>query len=95
MKRVRYERVDFALSAVRDVRGSAHLPVDAAAPCPARLTRVAGTASVVTEDPKLDAAALAAIGHIVHERCPVANMFEASGCALDIEWRLARDASET
>ena len=29
------------------------------------------------------------IGRIVHERCPVANMVVASGCALDIEWRRA------
>ena len=29
-----------------------------------------------------------ALGEIVEQRCPVATMFSASGCKLDIEWRL-------
>jgi hypothetical protein len=28
------------------------------------------------------------LGRIVEERCPVAAMFVASGCEMDIEWKL-------
>lgn len=81
--------VAFELDAVRDTRGSAHVPVDAPAPAPSRLSRITGVARVTTDDPGLDVETLERLGRIVHARCPVANMMDASGCALEIDWRLA------
>lgn len=86
---VRVGSIDFEIRASRDVRGSAHVPVGEAAPAPSRLQRIEGVATVATDDPALDAATLAELGRVVHERCPVANMVAASGCDLAVAWRLA------
>ena len=48
---------------------------------PARVTPVAG-ASLRSDDVRK-------LGRLVEERCPVAAMMRASGCALRIEWTLA------
>ena len=85
---VTIDRVDFEVEAVRDVRGAAHVPVDAEAPAPARLQRIVGEARVTSADPAVDDAVVARLAAIVHARCPVADMIAASGCALDVAWRL-------
>ena len=87
MLRTKIRSIDFELEASRDPQGAAHLPVDAPAPAVSRLTRIWGVANVTIDD--ADDATIEKIGRIVHERCPVANMVVASGCALDIEWRRA------
>ena len=86
MLRTKIRSIDFELEASRDPQGAAHLPVDAPAPAVSRLTRIWGVAHVETD---ADDELIDKIGRIVHERCPVANMVVASGCALDIEWRQA------
>ena len=87
--RVKIDSIDFALDAVRDVRGSAHIPVEEPAPAPNRLQEITGVARVTTDDPNVDEELLVRLGNVVHERCPIANMVSASGCALHVEWRLA------
>ncbi len=86
MLRTKIRSIDFELEASRDPQGAAHLPVDAPAPAVSRLTRIWGVAHVEIDG---DDELIEKIGRIVHERCPVANMVVASGCALDIEWRRA------
>ena len=86
MLRTKIHSIEFELEASRDPQGAAHLPVDAPAPAVSRLTRIWGVAHVSID---ADDATIEKIGRIVHERCPVANMVVASGCALDIEWRRA------
>ena len=86
MLRTKIRSIDFELEASRDPQGAAHLPVDATAPAVSRLARIWGVAHVEIDG---DDELIERIGRIVHERCPVANMVVASGCALDIEWRRA------
>merc|ERR1712129_304746 len=50
---------------------------------PARLQRIVGTATVCTTASQ---EAVHHLGTAVHRRCPVANMVEDSGCALEIRW---------
>ena len=58
----------------------------------AQLTLVQGIARVtpVAGGPILDDD-VRELGRLVEERCPVAAMMRASGCALRIEWTLALD----
>ena len=75
--------------AERDERGALSLPIHEPAPVAAGLLRVSGTclvapsagANVRDEDVRL-------LGEQVERRCPVAAMFRAGGCELDIEWVL-------
>ena len=67
------------------------LPIGEDPPVPSRLSAIWGTATV-SGDPALDAAAVARLGEIVHQRCPIASMVVASGCELDIRWRVAGGA---
>ena len=75
--------------AERDERGALSLPIHEPAPVAAGLLRVSGIclvapsadANVRDEDVRL-------LGEQVERRCPVAAMFRASGCELDIEWVL-------
>ena len=86
--RIELGRIEFELHATRDQRGALEMPLHAAAlPAPARLARIAGTATVhgtgATE------AELEKLGEEVHRRCPVANMVALSGCELLVQWRKA------
>ena len=80
------DRVDFGVEAVRDVRGAAHVPVDAEAPAPAR-SSIVGEARVTSADPAVDDAVVARLAAIVPRGAP-SRMIAASGCALDVAWRL-------
>ena len=95
--RNRIERIEWRdVTAERDERGALALPIDAPPPVPAGLRLVRGVALVTPAAPRradsgppIAAADVAQLGSIVEERCPVAAMFAASACELEIEWRLA------
>ena len=87
------ERMTFVdVVAERDERGALSLPLHKPPPVTAALVRVSGTCLVVPstganihdEDVRL-------LGHEVERRCPVAAMFHASGCEMNIQWVLDRD----
>ena len=82
---LRFEEVE----AVRDERGALSLPIDEPPPTPAALRSVSGRARVRPASPaSVDAEAVAALGRIVEERCPVAATLAAAGVRLEIEWLL-------
>lgn len=84
--RVALGRLTFNLAAERDERGSLGMPLESDNGIPARLQRVYGTCQIEGE---ISDEEIAILAEQVHKRCPVANMFEASGCAVDIEWARA------
>ena len=87
----RIERIDFEdVVAERDERGALSLPIAAPAPVSAQLTLVQGIAKVTpVAGACLRDDDVRELGRLVEERCPVAAMMRASGCALRIEWTLA------
>lgn len=84
--RVNLRGLRFEIRAERDERGALGLPLGEDTGVPAMLQRVEGVC-VVEEDISDDE--IAFVAHQVHKRCPVANMFEASGCVVDIKWKRA------
>jgi uncharacterized OsmC-like protein len=88
LPRIKMGKIVFDLQARRDERGAIHLPLTARPlPAPARLERVWGTAVVHGTDATPEQ--IVRLGEEVHLRCPVANMMVLSGCALEIEWKVA------
>jgi len=87
-------RIDFELQAERDVRGSAWRPIAEAPPVPAQVTRIWGSAKVAVDGDATNDD-IAALGKIVHERCPVASMVRNSGCALEVRWELMAPSSSS
>ena len=83
--RVTIDHIDFDICASRDSRGALTLPMstDTELP-PSRLQRIWGTATLQTSATDEEVRVLAAE---VKRRCPVANMVELSGCALEIEFK--------
>lgn len=85
-------RVEFDYRAVRDSRGSMHLPLDAEKPVTAQLQRISGTATVHLKPGASETAErVEELRRHVEQRCPVATMVHASGCAVDVQWRLHSD----
>lgn len=84
--RVALGRLTFQLVAERDERGSLGMPLESDNGVPARLQGVYGTCHIEGE---ISDEEIEILAKQVHKRCPVANMFEASGCAVDIEWARA------
>lgn len=88
MLRHKIERIEFDLEAYRDQRGSMSRPVTEDPPeFPARLLRVWGSARVVPIS-DMTPEDVRKLGVIVHHRCPIASMLVASGCEMDVEWKL-------
>jgi putative redox protein len=106
--RVTVERLDFALTGIRDERGALTLPITAATTSadpgniPSRLQLVQGTITVhattaaaapSSTRPRLPTSILSQqqldlLKHQTELRCPVANMMIASGCRMEVEWRV-------
>ena len=89
----RIEHIEFVdVLAERDERGALSLPIATPAPVSAQLTLVQGIARVTpVAGASLQDDDVRELGRLVEERCPVAAMMRASGCALRIEWTLALD----
>ena len=87
------ERILFEdVQAERDERGALSLPIREAAPVTAAVTSIQGTARVTpVAGARLSDADVQELGRLVEERCPVAAMLRASGCALHVDWVLSRD----
>ena len=89
-ERLVLDRLEFDLTAARDERGALQLPLlqaERLTTIPSRLQRVAGTVTVyVAENRAIGTADLAVLKEQTEQRCPVANMMIASGCAMDVEW---------
>ena len=77
------EPMEFELRAERDERGALSLPVTADPAVPARLTRVSGRVTLVTDATD---EALELLERQTHLRCPVANLMSAGGVDLDIRF---------
>ena len=76
--------------AERDERGALSLPIATPAPVTSQLSLVQGIARVTpVAGASLRSDDVRELGRLVEERCPVAAMMRASGCALCIEWTLA------
>lgn len=85
---LRVARLDFDLRAERDAAAPAALPVTAEPPAPPRPSRVWGEVLVTTDGGE---EAVARLGEVVHRRCPVADMLVASGCVVDLVWKVNVD----
>lgn len=82
------DNIDFNIEAYRDQRGALSLPITETPAIPARLQKVAGTVIVTFKDGmEVSEEQLDMLGKQTEARCPVANMMNASGCIMEIEWK--------
>ena len=73
----------------RDEKGPLALPIEQPPPVFPGLASVTGVALVrLPPGSPVSAADVAKLGELVEQRCPVAAMFVAAGCDMDMEWRL-------
>ena len=73
----------------RDEKGPLALPIEQPPPVFPGLASVTGVALVrLRPGSPVSAADVAQLGQLVEQRCPVAVMFVAAGCDMDMEWRL-------
>jgi uncharacterized OsmC-like protein len=86
-ERLILDRLEFDWQAIRDERGALHLPLTENPPVSSRLQRVSGTVTVFAAGKKpISTEQMTFLKKQTELRCPVANMFLASGCEMDVEW---------
>jgi len=80
----------------RDVRGALSLPVDAPPSVSPMLTNVSGTARVfLAPGSPVTSSDVHRLGELVEQRCPIAAMFVAAGCEMEIQWKLEPSKTPT
>jgi uncharacterized OsmC-like protein len=86
----RIERIVWEdVKAKRDERGALALPIDSPPPVSPIITHVSGTAIVtVAAGSRVLDSDVHKLGELVEQRCPIAAMFVAAGCEMNIKWRL-------
>jgi putative redox protein len=90
------DRMEFSLTGTRDERGALQLPIDIDPPVPSRLQQVSGTIRVFTaKGTSISNEQMTLLREQTEQRCPVANMMLASGCAMDVEWTDGSTTSES
>jgi putative redox protein len=81
------DKMEFSLTATRDERGALQLPIDTDPPVPSRLQQVSGTIRVfAAKGARIPNEQMTLLREQSEQRCPVANMMLASGCAMKVEW---------
>jgi putative redox protein len=81
------DKMEFSLTATRDERGALQLPIDIDPPVPSRLQQVSGTIRVfAAKGARISNQQMTLLRDQTEQRCPVANMMLASGCAMEVEW---------
>ena len=98
--RMYIQRMEFEnVKAFRDERGALQLPISMSPDVPSRLQAIQGTVKVYLDTKRMRTdqdftllnEKLDLLKEQTETRCPVANMMEASGCRLDLEWILCTD----
>jgi putative redox protein len=85
--RLLIDKMEFSLTATRDERGALQLPIDIDPPVPSRLQQVSGTIRVfAAKGARIPNEQMTLLREQTEQRCPVANMMLASGCAMKVEW---------
>jgi putative redox protein len=85
--RLLIDKMEFSLTATRDERGALQLPIDIDPPVPSRLQQVSGTVRVfAAKGAIIPNEQMRLLREQTEQRCPVANMMIASGCAMKVEW---------
>lgn len=83
------DRTEWEIFAVRDERGALQLPINEDPPVPSRLHQIVGQVIVHRKDGlPISREELQLLKHQTEIRCPVANMITASGCQLEITWKV-------
>jgi putative redox protein len=81
------DKMVFSLTATRDERGALQLPIEIDPPVPSRLQHVSGTIRVfAAKGARIPEEQMRLLREQTEQRCPVANMMLASGCAMAVEW---------
>jgi uncharacterized OsmC-like protein len=93
--RVLIDRMEFEnIQAFRDERGALALPIEEMPEIPSRLQCITGTIRVFLKTSKsgrsssLSEEQLRLLQEQTEVRCPVANMILASGCRIDVDWKV-------
>jgi putative redox protein len=85
--RLLIDKMEFSLTATRDERGALQLPIEMDPPVPSRLQHVSGTIRVfAAKGAIIPIEQMRLLREQTEQRCPVANMMLASGCAMKVEW---------
>jgi len=85
--RLLVDRIEFDLKAQRDGRAPLEMPVEKTPELTVRPTRVFGTATVYQRNGEpIAPEQLQLLGKQTEARCPVSNLMQDSGCAMDIDW---------
>jgi len=85
--RILVDRIEFDLKAQRDGRAPLEMPLEKTPELTVRPTRVFGTATVYQRNGEpIAPEQLQLLGTQTEARCPVSNLMQDSGCAMDIDW---------
>jgi putative redox protein len=85
--RLLIDKMEFSLTATRDERGALQLPIEIDPHVPSRLQQVSGTIRVfAAKGARIPNEQMTLLREQTEQRCPVANMMLASGCAMKVEW---------
>lgn len=88
------DRTEWEISAARDERGALHPPINEDPPVPSRLHQIVGQVVVHRKDGlPISREELHLLKHQTEIRCPVANMIAASGCKIEIIWKVGEPSA--
>jgi|TARA_B110000977_G_scaffold180303_1_gene239777 putative redox protein len=87
--RFKLNRVNFAITGVRDDRGSTSLPMNESPKYQARLLKITGEAVVHVRGATENQARVDELARLVMSRCPVADTLNAAGTKMEVKWRIA------
>ena len=87
--RVIVDRLEFDIRACRDERGALNMPIETTPSIFAGLHTVEGTIKVFIKEGTISHKQLEMLAEQTEARCPVASMFLAGGCVMNINWEVA------